>query len=355
MARSQLGPQLGLGLGPSALAGGVGALSEPPEPIAPDLEADFGAGLYRIEDVPAADETAWLAALGGVKSGAVRTFGPRVTGPELLANGTFDVNVAGWSAATGWPANLTRQSNRLRNTYAGAGQTRFRAAADTEPGRPYRLGGSLIQRTSGAVVLAASASAALDDAVTVSMTPAPKSETLLFVATAATTYVGGRNTPGGAGLDEWDNFSLKAVAPLSDWDFGGLTLWITATTPASAAGTEVLFQMDADGEGDRVSLRRETDGRIILVVTAASAPQAALQLGTVGASTVFDARLSVAPGLFRARLNTGARVTASGGALPPGWMLRLGRGASGSAWTGTLGAVRLWKGARPEAVGLNLA
>lgn len=342
---------LGVDLDITSLAPGLDPAARLGFPVAPHLFADFGSGDFRFGRARQGEQAGWLSESGGAGTGWAVTFGPVVTGTELLVNGGFDVDVAGWGAAGAWPASLSWQSGRLRNSYAASGITRFQTTAATTPGRAYRLRGVLHATTSGTCQVGASPAGGGVYGANLAGLAKPATGEVLFATDAATWPVGTLSNPTGAGQDEWDDFSVREVMPFVGWSTEGFSLFVRAVTPASATATQVLLQADAGGsERDRVRLAWGVDGHLRLIMTRNNVEQANLDLGIVATSSVFEVRCSVAADEVTGSLNGApAKLDAMAG-LPGIGVVRLGRSFTGEAWTGDVRAFGLWFGAQPLAI-----
>lgn len=320
-------------------------------PVAPDLYADFGGEDFRCGCVRYGGQTAWQTQAGAAGAGWSLTFGPVVIGAELVSNGGFDADVAGWAASPGWGANVSWQAGKLRNSYAGAGQSRFQGTAATTPGRAYRLRGVLHATTSGSCQLGASPASGGVFGSNLAALTKPAMGEVLFAADTSNWPVGTLSNPGGAGQDDWDDFSVREIMPFAGWSPDGFSMFIRAVTPATATGTRVLFQADAGGsERDRVRLAWGADQHLRLIVTRNNVEQANLDLGVVATSSTFEVRCSLATDEITGSLNGApARLDAAAN-LPGLGVVRLGRSYTGEAWTGDVKAFGLWFGARSLAI-----
>lgn len=340
----------GVSLDIGAAAPGLDPATRLGFPTAPDLYADFLGADYRFNGMRLGDQAAWRTESGGVGTGWSTTFGPVITSGELLSNGGFVADIAGWSAAGGFPATLSWQTGRLRNTYAGGGQTRFHTTVATTAGRAYRLRGLLTASSSGSVQVGASPAGGGVYGVSIADFPKPVVSEVTFAVDASSWMVGALSNPTGAGFDEWDDFSVREVRPFAQWSPAGFSVLVRAVTPA-AAGAQVLFQADAGGsERDRVRLVWSADEHLRLIVTRNNTEQASLDLGAVATSSPFEVRCSVATDEITGSLNGAPAKLDAAAALPGIGVVRLGRSFTGEAWTGEVRAFALWFGARPLAI-----
>ncbi|MES2834746.1 MAG: hypothetical protein V4707_08575 [Pseudomonadota bacterium] len=341
----------GVTLDIGAPAPGLDAATRLGFPSAPDLYADFTSGDFRFGRVSHGGQAGWQSDSGAAGAGWGLTFGPVVTGGELLANGGFDADVAGWSAAGAWPASLSWQSGKLRNSYAASGATRFQTTASTTPGRAYRLRGVLHATTSSSCQVGANPGGGGVYSANIAVLSKPATGEVLFATDAPSWPVGTLSNPSGAGQDDWDDFSVREIMPFAAWSTGGFSLFVKATAPASTAGTQVLFQADAGGsERDRVRLAWGADEHLRLVVTRNNVEQANLDLGVVTTSTVFEVRCSVAADEIAGSLNGAPAKLDAAAAVPGIGVVRLGRSFTGEAWTGDVKMFGLWFGSRALAI-----
>lgn len=341
----------GVSLDIGAAAAGLDAATRLGFPIAPDLYADFVGGDFRFGRMRQGGQTDWQTECGGAGSGWGVTFGPVVTGGELLVNGGFDADVAGWSAAGGFPATLSWQAGKLRNSYAAGGQTRFQTTVATTPGRAYRLRSVLHASASGSCQVGASPAGAGVYGANIAGLPRPATGDVLFAVDAGNWAVGALSNPSGAGQDDWDDFSVREVMPFAGWSTDGFSIFVRAVAPATAVGTQVLFQADAGGsERDRVRLAWGADEHLRLIVTRNNGEQANLDLGGVASSATFEVRCSLAADEITGSLNGAPARLDAGAALPGVGVVRLGRSFTGETWTGDIRAFGLWFGARSLAI-----
>lgn len=337
----------GVTLDIGAAAPGLDAATRLGFPTAPDLYADFAGGDFRFKRVRHGEQTGWQSDSGGAGTGWSLTFGPVVTGGEQLTNGGFDADVAGWGAAGAWPASLSWQAGKLRNSYAGSGQTRFHTMVATTPGRAYRLRGVLHATTSTSCQVGSSPAGGGVYGANIAGLTKPATGEVLFATDATSWPVGTLSNPSAAGQDDWDDFSVREVMPFAGWSTEGFSIFVRAVTPASAAGTQVLFQADAGGsERDRVRLAWGADEHLRLIVTRNNTDQANLDLGVVATSSVFEVRCSMATDEITGSLNGAPAKLDAAAALPGIGVVRLGRSFTGDTWTGEVKAFGLWFGAR---------
>lgn len=337
----------GVTLDIGAPAPGLDAATRLGFPTAPDLYADFAGSDFRFGRMRHGGQAGWQTESSGAGAGWSLTFGPVVTGGEQLTNGGFDADVAGWGAAGGWPASLSWQAGKLRNSYAASGQTRFQTTVATTPGRAYRLRGVLHATASSSCQLGASPAGGGVYGANIAGLTKPATGEVLFATDATSWPVGTLSNPSGAGQDDWDDFSVREVMPFAGWSTDGFSIFVRAVAPASAAGTQVLFQADSGGsERDRVRLAWGADEHLRLIVTRNNGEQANLDLGVVAAGSVFEVRCSVAADEITASLNGAPAKLDAAAALPGIGVVRLGRSFTGEAWTGDVKAFGLWFGAR---------
>jgi|GEM_PF-3577609 len=142
---------------------------------------------------------------------------PQVIGDELVTNGTFDTDTTGWAAAdaargaVSWETGTIKIDNSLAPFNGGV------QGITTEIGAIYQLSAEVIERsgTSGEVLAVSNNSNGAAAYVAEAVTDTGEIS-LLFVATATTTYVvlgaGNGNT---SSYNRWDNISVKEINPLA--------------------------------------------------------------------------------------------------------------------------------------------
>lgn len=134
-----------------------------------------------------------------------------VLGPELVTNGTFDTNIAGWNPGFSNSGTATWDNGRLRNPQRGSAVQR---GVQTVAGKSYKVSALLESNGVGNTQIYISNSTATSGnylAVSKPVIGGPKVIDLFFTATAATTYVwlyvGG--TTGNIGW--FDNISVREL------------------------------------------------------------------------------------------------------------------------------------------------
>lgn len=317
-------------------------------------DADFSNNRYWFKDAAYYNEAAWLEVISGTKSGITRTIGPFVdpTGTNLLSNGTFDSATTGWSAANS--ASIASVAGELEITtpgsvnfggaYQGLSNLTSRAFRYQMTGRRgtnandfYLTDGNNTNLNSGTQL-----------ASTGFTTTSNVTRTGYVSVTASPNYFGVRASANAAGTAYFDNASLVEAWPFLGWTHGSFSFAITATTPASIAADEVLWQAGADtgsssSESDRVRVVRQvSDSHIVVIVTSNGGAQASMDLGAVGDSTQFSVSASIATNAFSASLNGGVPVTDTVGIAPGCAKLWIGRSYTGDTWGGTIERVTVF-------------
>ncbi|MGN6099556.1 MAG: hypothetical protein ACTHOR_00275, partial [Devosia sp.] len=156
--------------------------------------------------------------------------------------------------------------------------------------------------------------------------------------------------------------------PFAGFAPAGVAGVVEATTGATSASPQVLWQLDDNAEEagspverNRLRLSWDTDGHLNLVASTdagggATATQADLDLGPLDPSSDFRVAFSAATGLFAASLNGAPAERQAGGRLAPSTVMRIGRGhVTGEEWAGTIGRITLFPATRDAEELENLA
>lgn len=292
------------------------------------------------------DETSFLSATGGSKSGIVRTFGPfqPADAVNILTDG--DGSTTGWNLnGTATAATVSGElevtwgggsTPNVSHSITGALNKAFKFSAfgrrDTAPNSP-GLFASHLQTMSTGVFGATWAAAETGR------------KDMLFSGNIATMYVGYRHSGGVAtGKSEFDDATVIEQRPFDGWLPGAGTILVEGNLPASAATKKVLAQIDSDNERDRVTVYLDTDGLMKVEHNNANNTYRT----TLGSQPGFGGFASVAVSMasqglddFRLCIN-GAAVQSNGSNLtiPGAAKLRLGQASGGLfTWDGTVSLV----------------
>lgn len=344
MPRLQLGlPQLELGPSALSMAEGVGVWYDQ-DAI---LDADFANSRFRFDGTSYTDETAFLAAIGGSKSGITRTIGPYVdpAASELITNGDFATgDLTGWTSVLNGTSTAAIIAGAVRLTgdgttgtgAGGAGVSQgftavvdkaYRALYDSVTGSTgFRIGGT----TSTGVGPAGG-----------TKSPATGySET--FSADATTSYFYAFRTSGTGGLD---NVSIKECLPFKNFVQAGLTVEVAGVTPAAASGTKVLWSSGNTGASaadDEIQIIYNASGELHVQTNRGASAQADINLGAVAVNTAFTVLAGFANNNFYAALNGGAAIADTSGTKPGLGAMRVGRNFAGNTWDGTINRVKVY-------------
>lgn len=324
-------------------------------PRAPDVYADFALQDFRVGGVHMSGKAAWLTAAGGVEGGGGLTLGPAATGPELIVNGGFDADVAGWANAGGLGTSVLswQAPGAIRNTSPGAGQQRFGQAQTRTVDRVYRARVGVVRAVGSPQISenAPSGSTATGPAMTSGMT----GELTWAEASGGLRTLGVITNFPGADYETFDNISLTEVKPFTGFDPAGWTFALRGTAAGSLPATEqVIFAADTDSPGkasgndrDRVRLSWTPGGDVQLLITRLNVEQVNMTLGAVVAGAAFTVCVTISANDVVASLN-GAPAMVDTAAAPPGLAcLRIGRSRAGEAFTGVIQQVGVWFGAQP--------
>lgn len=300
------------------------------------------------------DEAAFLAVIGGTKSGITRALGPYVdpAAAELVSNGGFGAGTTGWAGyANGTAAaTISEAGGELVVDGQGGSSNGFsQLVAGLVVNRAYRVMGTTRRgtTTSYSMELRMAGNAALNGTssfTALNATTSPVTVSAAGSAEIASMYVGGRLNGGvNNGTSIFDDVSLKEALPFANFVPGSISALIEATTPATASGNKVVFQADGGStERNRIRLVYDGTGHLRLIATFANIEIANLDLGAVAASTPFRVALSAANNSYSAALDGQPAVTDLSGTFPGIGMIRIGRSSTGETWDGSIERVRLF-------------
>lgn len=318
------------------------------------IDIDFDHRRYGAGSSLHSSESAFLAAVGAVRTGGAIVVGPAIIGSELITNGEFSADIDGWAASSNSPT-LSWSSGKLRMTStAASGSDRFSRAVALTAGKAYKLSVStLVSAPATTGLICFSAFSTLGGSISL----APGATSYHAGAHADTMYVGGAaNAVQVGGYTEWDNISLKEVVPMAGHNHLALSGIVAGSTPAAVASAKVVFQADDNSisngvvqERNRVRIEYGTDKHLRVIVTTNNSEQARLDLGVVEFNTPFEIRFSSTLNSFKASLNGGVLVSDTSGAHPPVALYRIGRSATGEAWDGTISRLKLYASAMSDA------
>ena len=121
-------------------------------------------------------------------------------------------------------------------------------------------------------------------------------------------------------------------------DMTTLTVFVEATAAPGLSGNQVLFQADDGSEDDRLTIRRNSSGNLIVETFVDGVAEASIDLGAVANSASIRVTAYVEAGSLRARLGDGGTVVEdTGGAMPTLTAGRTGHNsATASHWFGTV-------------------
>jgi lysophospholipase L1-like esterase len=167
-------------------------------------------------------------------------------------------------------------------------------------------------------------------------------------ASSTTTYYGATiSSTGSLGTLVMDNFTLVSVVPIPGMQPGQAAVQITATTPSSAVGTQVVFESGDASNANCIRLERRDDTHLHLVIYYGNpnAAQYDVDLGAITASTQFTVLLTAGVDTISYSLDGGARTYLQQTTIPPG----MGILWAGRSWLGTIQRLTVWPTALPAA------
>ncbi|MGR4927275.1 SGNH/GDSL hydrolase family protein [Bradyrhizobium sp. CAR08] len=312
----------------------------------PVLDEDFTNSKFFFNRQSYASEALLNTAAGATKSGNARTFGPYLPDPatNAMVNGDFLNDVAGWTAANSATLSVVAGQGVMQGN-SGTNPQIYNATA-TVAGQAYKFTGSRKGGTSTAVIAAPNSNfnplqTFVGGDVQATLTPS----SAVVSASAATMYFGGRAPGAGiSGASTFDDFSVVPCQPMNGMAQGASAAQITATTPSSAAGTQVLFESGDQSGFNRIRLAWGADTHLhYLIYFGSSTVVFDMDLGAIATSTQFTVLIGAGVDTFWYSLNGGARVyAASVGSMPGLGMLWFGRSNSGETWLGSIARVTVW-------------
>lgn len=312
------------------------------------FDADYEAGRFFFGGRSYADETAFNTAVGLTKSGITRVTATPYIDPDLtniLTNGDFDTDVSGWSGANG--GVIAAVSGELELTASGS-LNGFAQAVSGIVGRAFRLRGTGRRGTSGnsfafrnGVIANLTNGADVGSGISSSSPTTVEGE---LSGNSDPAYVGARNaSASGSGTGLFNALSLVEVWPFPGWEHNSIGLAIKATAPAAAVADQVLFQLDANTERDRIRVVRQvSNDHIVVIATSNNIAYATLDLGAAADGATFEVAISAAQNDFRASLDGGLPVADVSGTLSGFSRLRVGRSLTGDTWTGSIERVTVF-------------
>lgn len=332
---------------------------------APILVASYSGNLFTYNGATYANEAALLAAAGGVKLANAITFGPLAYGSELLTNGDFAGGTTGWLPTAGALGSVAAGEYTL----TGNGQTRpgFYQTIPIEDGQAYTVVGKIKMGVTDSPFLYVSSLPDLSKTLaqgTVNNTTNYIQTTRYFGSFGGadgTAYVGGKlNTNPSNGQAVADDYSVRKVIPFTGLAPKSVSFSIEATTAATAAGTQVLAQIDNAGQTSGTYVPIENNlgqvawnaaGELHVIVYADDAAvtkvlQADLNLGVVAPGTAFKVQLTFAKNAVVAKLNANAPIADTSCNFPAMAALRLRRSQKNGTddWLGSVEVVKVYSG-----------
>ena len=299
-------------------------------------------------------EAALLTAVGGTKTGITYAIGPFLRGPELVSNGSFDADVAGWTANTAnAPLNWDNGKLKITNsTGATTAVTAYQSIA-MDVRRAYQAGYKLVSGASNSrLSFFSSTTSTLRKAVIPPNTSIGTWTGLAAARPDCAIMMFRADSISNGGTVVVDDITVREVVPFKGWNVGGYRQRVSARTPASISATQVLMVTTDDltlagASGNtvqsRVRLEYRTDNSLHLIVTSGTTQQADMTLGTVALDTDFSAELRIGLTTVSARLNGDAYSHSGMGNGAPGVAkLRIGHSSAGENWTGTIYNVGIW-------------
>lgn len=303
------------------------------------LDADFANSRFRWNGVSYADETSFLAAIGGTKSGNVRVIGPNTVpgAPELLTNTTFDANLTGWTSVLNGTSNAAivaaaAQLTSDGSTGLGAGGGGITQPVVTEADTPYVVEvvegvGAVSIRTSDTLYgINGGGGLALGGATT----------RLPVVARTTQTHVYAVRTA--AGVANVNNVSMKKCNLFEGFVQGEYAVDVEGVMPAAFAGNQFLFDLVGDSIiANAVRAYVMATGVVRVQVYQGANIFVQLDIPAIAAGAAFKLRVSLKLNEVVVRLNGGAIFTDTSSNVPKVSRLWMGQdSAAANSFVGTI-------------------
>ncbi|WP_423068393.1 hypothetical protein [Devosia sp. CN2-171] len=310
------------------------------------LDADFANSRFRWDWQTFGSEASFLAAIGGVGAGGVRTIGPYVapSAAELVVNGNFDTDLAGWTSVLNGTSSaaVISQAARLTSdgtTGIGLGGAGIIQSFATVLDRAYRLLYTVLPSLTPSVAVGN----ALYANNSFSATRAPGATyTDTFSADGATSHLYYfRGAAGGA--VNVDSVSVKECLPFKNFDPSGLTVEIQATVPASAV-LKPLFSVYSAGPNDEANIRLSGTGHLIVQANYGAATVGVIDLGLVASGQNIKVRAGWRKDAFYGQLNDGPILSDTSGGFPGVGVMRIGSDSQSAVWDAAIARVTVWGG-----------
>jgi hypothetical protein len=156
-----------------------------------------------------------------------------VTGPELVTNGTFDSDVAGWSGANN--GTVSWNSGAIRGTVVQGnfGGVQPLPAITPVDGKTYVVSFNIIARSS------TQTGRMSFGGVTFSLLPLGVSTFIISAVSTANLVLFSSSTTGGAWM-EWDNISVREVVADRSYKAQGAEIYNSVTKTAVATGSQLV-------------------------------------------------------------------------------------------------------------------
>lgn len=313
-------------------------------------------------------EEALMSAIGGVANGDAWDIGPYRDPalPNLIAPGTFDSTVEGWTTTVG-TVEVIGGELAYRPTVGanlGACHIVYTDPTGVTDGKCYELTATIRRGTTTNSLLIGLSSQGNNAAGNISLTVSSTSPTEVSIIGGASTIEANnraffRNTGSSATEDPVltgqggscliDNVSLRQVVPFPGWQTDGWGAVIQFISPPSFGSTKVLVQGDDNSIRGRTRLMYNTDGTLRLIVTANALEQVNLNLGAYPVDTPGEVAFSVGQTEFYVSLNGGEPVTQqAGGTMNGAAVLRFGRSSSGETWDGAISRKAIFMSQQPS-------
>lgn len=292
-------------------------------------------------------EAAFLAGIGGSKSGEGRTIGPYVdpAAPELVSNGDFSAGLGGWAplstALTSVVGGeLVLDGNGVTNASVVS------PAMSVTLGKAYRASAKYRRGTAAnAAVAIVSPAAGLSPSIGLgnNNTTSDVTNAVGFAAEGSSHYIALRipaTTPTGTVIG--DNFSVKEASPMAGWVAGKAALVVDFMAPASVPALVVLAAFEDGGGRNKIRLYLDTDGHLKIGVTTAGTLRSTTDLGAVTLGAAARAHFTSANNRVFASLGSALPSLITGFNTEGVYALYVGRSSSGETWTGTISKAALY-------------
>lgn len=308
------------------------------------LDANYATGLFLWKGQRYPDEASLLAAMGGSKVGEARTFGPFVTGANVLVNGDLSGGLTGWSNQNSGLSSVV--SDELVLDGNGGTNPSVYHAVTTDLSQGYLIRANHRRGASAgtSTIVALNGSLTSLGVGSNNTTQTPLADELGFGAEGTTSNVALRIPLSATSAQAiGDNFEVLPAQAFDGYAALSFSPRIDFATPASLVADIALFELTGSKvtnvRNRIIGILQQSTGKLIITVTFGAASAAVLDMGVVSLGASHSLDMSFAVNRFMASLDAGAVIGDISGSMPGTVRLYVGRSNAGQTWTGTIDRV----------------